>query len=144
MQDMKAHMTRFESACREQGLKITHQRVEVFRAIYKAKDHPSVEEIYDVVHRRIPSLSLDTVYRTVDTFEKLGLVSRFQAPDGRYRFDTNVDLHQHLVCASCGRIEDIHWEGLESLRVPSVPGWSDLHLSSVEIKGLCETCRRKN
>jgi Fur family peroxide stress response transcriptional regulator len=144
MQDMKAHMTRFESACREQGLKITHQRVEVFRAIYKAKDHPSVEEIYDVVHRRIPSISLDTVYRTVDTFEKLGLVSRFQAPDGRYRFDTNVDLHQHLVCASCGRIEDIHWEGLESLRVPSVPGWSDLHLSSVEIRGLCETCRRKN
>lgn len=144
MQTMKENMLQFENACREQGLKITHQRVEVFKAIHKAKDHPSVEEIYAIVNRRIPSISLDTVYRTVDTFEKLGLVSRFQAPDGRFRFDTNIDIHQHLVCTKCGRIEDIHWDGLDRLKVPSVGGWSDLALASVEIKGLCEACRKKN
>ena len=143
MYDMKTDMQQFEDACREQGLKVTHQRMEVFKAIHKAKDHPSVEDIYAIVNRRIPSISLDTVYRTVDTFEKLGLVSRFQAPDGRFRFDTNVDTHQHLVCTNCGKIEDIHWDGIESLRVPSVGGWSDLALASVEIKGLCDTCRRK-
>ena len=137
-----AHMAEFEQACREQGLKVTHQRVEVYKAIHKASDHPSVEDIYAIVKKRIPSISLDTVYRTVDTFEKLGLVSRFQAPDGRYRFDTNVEAHQHLVCAKCGKIEDIHWSGLEELAVPRVTGWSDLALASVEIRGLCEACRR--
>lgn len=140
---MKAtpELERFEQACRKGGLKLTHQRKEVYKAIFKAKDHPSVDEIYTVVQRRTPSISLDTVYRTVDTFEELGLVRRFQGSDGRFRFDTNTDTHQHLVCTRCHRIQDLHWSDIEELPLPRVVGWSGLSLAHVEIKGLCSDCR---
>ncbi|MBD3258057.1 transcriptional repressor, partial [candidate division GN15 bacterium] len=103
----------------------------------------SVEDIYSVVHQRLRSISLDTVYRTVDTFSNLGVVKRFMAADGRYRFDINLDQHQHLVCMKCGRIEDVHIEGLDRLAIPHVAGWSDIALGDIEIKGLCSRCRRR-
>lgn len=134
-------MARFELVCREHNLKVTHQRSEVFRAILEAPDHPSVEDIYSVVHRRIPSISLDTVYRTLDTFSQIGLVKRFVSTDGRYRFETNHELHQHLVCTRCGRIEDFQWDGMEKLRLPKVTGWSEIEIANVEIHGLCRQCR---
>ena len=132
---------RFELACREHNLKVTHQRSEVFRVVIEAHGHPSVEDIYDVVHQRIPSVSLDTVYRTLDTFSQIGLVKRFKSTDGRYRFETNHEVHQHLVCVKCGRIEDFQWDGMEKMQLPKVDGWSDIELANVEIHGLCSRCR---
>lgn len=132
-----------EQACRDHGLKLTHQRIEVFRAITKAPDHPSVEEIHAMVKRVMPTISLDTVYRTVDTFEEVGLVSRLSAPDGRFRFDTNLDNHQHLVCTRCKKIEDFTWNGLDQLSMPRPKGWSDLAVAHVELRGLCSECRNR-
>lgn len=132
---------RLESACRAHGLKLTHQRTEVFKALTGAKTHPSAEDIYRRVRRRIPSISPDTVYRTLDTLQEIGLIGRFSGPDGRARFDPNLETHQHLVCRRCGRIEDIHWEELEKLDLPDQPDWSNLSLVQVELNGLCRACR---
>lgn len=137
----KSNITALETACREHGLKVTHQRIEVFKAIMKAVDHPSVEDIYAVVKRRMPTISLDTVYRTVDTFEQIGLVSRLTGSDGRFRFDTNLDTHQHLVCTRCNRIEDVYWDDLQQLSPPRTTGWSDVSVAHVELKGLCSQCK---
>lgn len=135
-------LEKFEQVCRQAGLKLTHQRMEIYKAIYKAEDHPSVEDIYAVVKRRNPSISLDTVYRTVGTFEQLGLVQKFQGSNGRFRFDTNLESHQHLVCTRCNRIQDLQWSDLANLKMPRMSGWSGLTLSHVEIKGLCSDCRK--
>ncbi len=135
--------TAFEEACRRHGLKMTAQRIEVFRAVMTAPDHPSVEQIHSVVRRRLPSISLDTVYRTVDTFEEIGLVTRLTGADGRFRFDSNLEQHQHLVCVRCQRIEDIHWSGLETLAPPRPTGWSRVAVGHVELRGLCSSCRDK-
>ena len=140
---MPQEFGRFEAACREHGLKVTHQRTEVFRAVLEAKSHPSVEDIYGVVNIRIPSISLDTVYRTLDTFSTIGIVKRFMSADGRYRFDTNLDQHQHLVCMKCGKIEDVHWDGFERLNLPEIDGWRMVSVASVEIHGLCRECQAK-
>lgn len=131
----------FETACRERGLKLTHQRIEVYKAIIRAKEHPSVEDIFRLVKRRIPSIAQDTVYRTVDTLAELGLVIKFTGPDGRNRFDTNLEKHQHLVCTRCHKIEDIHWVVFEALSLPKVGGWTGLEIGHVEFEGLCAECR---
>ena len=132
-----------EAACRAHGLKLTHQRTEVYRTLAGSETHPSVEEIYRQVRRRIPSISPDTVYRTLDTLQRIGLIGRFNGPDGRARFDATIESHQHLVCTQCGRIEDIHWEELENLSLPDRPDWSNLALVQVELNGLCRVCQER-
>ncbi len=62
--------------CEEEGLKLTHQRLEILRELDKATDHPSAETIHLGVQARIPTMSLDTTYRTLSTFERYGLVSK--------------------------------------------------------------------
>jgi len=136
-----AHYDPFEERCREQGLKVTHQRRVIYQIIADGANHPSVEELYDQVHRLIPSISRDTVYRTVATFEQLGLVLRFKAPDGRYRFDTNLEPHHHLICKRCGKIEDISWSEPMLLTPPRVAGWRSITVEHVELSGICSSCK---
>jgi len=135
-------LTRFETICRDHGLKVTHQRVEVFKAVGESSGHPSVEEVYAIVAPRVPTISLDTVYRTLETFGELGIVKRFMSSDGRYRFDNNIDQHQHLVCTRCGKIEDIDWTAIQGLALPKVSGWTGMSLGHVEVHGLCQACRK--
>jgi len=131
----------FEAACKARGLRVTHQRSEVYRALVGADWHPSAEDVYWAVRRRIRPISPDTVYRTLDTLEEIGLIGRFKGPDGRYRFDANRERHQHLVCEQCGKIEDIHWSELEALKIPRRDGWDNLELVQVELSGRCQDCR---
>ena len=132
----------FEKISREKGLKVTPQRVEIFKAIGKAIGHPSVEEIYEVVKRILPAISLDTVYRTINMFEHMGIVKKIIADNGTFRFDTNLDNHQHLICIVCGRIEDYNWVDFERLALPETSKWTDLEVANVEIKGICKDCRK--
>jgi len=68
---------RFENACRDRKLKITQQRLEVFRELARYPGHPTADDIYGRVRRRLKTISLDTVYRTIGTFEKHVLISGF-------------------------------------------------------------------
>ena len=68
-----------EKICRDHGLKLTHQRMEIFRELASSSEHPSAEKIYKRLLSKFPTLSLDTVYRTLITFEKIGLIARVQA-----------------------------------------------------------------
>jgi Fur family peroxide stress response transcriptional regulator len=134
----------FEARCRGEGLKLTHQRLEIFRELASRYDHPSAEAVYKEVQLRVPTISLDTVYRTLLTFEELGLVSRIQAFDDRARFDANVSPHQHLACSECRRIEDFSWEPFEDAGLPAgLEDWGDIRSKHVVLRGICSDCLKK-
>jgi Fur family peroxide stress response transcriptional regulator len=143
-QILPAEMQAFEQTCREWGMRVTHQRLEIFRELASAKGHPSAEEIYNRVHKRLPSIALDTVYRTIDTFENMNLVKRVKFMDNRTRFDTNIITHHHLVCTECNRIEDFYWPAFDNLKVPdTLKDWGVVDTKHAEIRGLCRKCRNK-
>ena len=133
----------FYDLCREAGIKATHQRMEIFAALRSASDHPDVESIYESVRRSIPSVSLDTVYRTLRLFEAHGIVSRIGSLHERTRFDVDTTPHCHFVCAECGRTVDVHREcsrGIESL--PDVEEIGSVLDVYVEVRGVCSECLR--
>jgi Fur family peroxide stress response transcriptional regulator len=88
----------FFEVCRRYGVKATHQRAEIYRELAGTNEHPDVETIYARVRKRIPAISLDTVYRTLRLLEKKGLISRVGSLGERTRFDANIDRHHHFVC----------------------------------------------
>lgn len=132
----------FEEVCRKEGLKITHQRLEVFKELLNSQDHPSVEKLYRRLLRKLPTISLDTVYRTLTTLEQYGLVSRVQTQESQARFEGRIDNHHHVICKKCGKITDFHWELLDVAALPDeIIRWGKVEQKNITLHGLCQECR---
>jgi Fur family peroxide stress response transcriptional regulator len=131
------------AACRRRGLKITPQRLEIFRELSGGTGHPSVEEIYDRIHTRMPTVSLDTVYRTLAMLSEAGVISRVEVLDDHSRFDANPEKHHHFVCVRCKRVEDFYWPDFDGLALPpDVKRLGEAQSPQVEVRGICSACLR--
>jgi Fur family peroxide stress response transcriptional regulator len=136
-------LERFVDLCRSKGLKVTHQRLEIFRQLASTDDHPTAEELYHRVRSHLPRLSLDTVYRTLATMQDYGLIARVEALDDRGRFDANLERHHHFVCTKCRRVSDIYWPSLDGIKLPpGVKKLGQVHQVCAELRGICTECQR--
>jgi Fur family peroxide stress response transcriptional regulator len=143
-QDIEQRMARFNEACRKSGAKLTHQRMEIFREVAQSLDHPDVEKVYQGVRKRMPTVSLDTVYRTLGWLKELGLITTLGPPRERIRFDANLSRHHHFVCTQCGLTQDFYNDQFDNLIVPeSVQSIGHAEMTQVEVKGICLKCAAK-
>jgi Fur family transcriptional regulator, peroxide stress response regulator len=134
----------FPNVCRRYGVKATHQRAEIYRELVGTNEHPDAETIYTRVRKRIPEISLDTVYRTLRLLEKKGLITRVGSLGEKTRFDANTNRHHHFVCTECGFIGDIYNEEWNNIPAPNKVGtMGTVNSIHVELRGLCKTCQRK-
>ena len=132
------------AALREEGLRLTHQRLEVAREIALTVEHPDVESVYRGVRTRVPTISLDTVYRTLATLVDRGLVSRVATTAGPARYDANVTRHHHYVCTRCGMVRDVTDAGLDAVSAPeSARALGAVDTVEVQMRGVCRECTEK-
>ena len=132
---------RFELICKAAGLKVTQQRLEIYRQLLKAKDHPAAETLYTRLARRLPTLSLDTVYRTLATFERLGLVHRLETTGSQARYEALTSPHHHFLCDRCGKVIDFSWQDFDTLAPPPPPAGAErVERTSVVLHGQCADC----
>jgi Fur family peroxide stress response transcriptional regulator len=133
-----------ENAFKDSGLRMTHQRLEIYRELARAKDHPSAEAIYKRVQDRLPTISLDTVYRTLATFEDSGLITRVQVSDDHGRFDGDRSPHHHMVCIRCKKIVDFGWDSFDAADLPiKTENWGRVIDRHVVVRGVCNSCLEK-
>ena len=143
-QEVEGRLARFADAARKAGLKLTHQRLEIFREVASSIEHPSADAVFRAVRERIPMVSLDTVYRTLWMLEDLGVVTTLGPRRGTVRFDANPRQHHHFVCVRCGLTRDFESPAFDALRVPSgVKEYGDVLGTRVELRGVCRRCSRK-
>ncbi len=132
-----------KAVAKEAGLKLTHQRLEIFRELAGTEEHPDAETIFRAVQQRMPTVSLDTVYRTLWMLHDLGLVTTLGPQRYGVRFDANLDRHHHYCCVRCGLVRDFESEELNGLSVlDSVKRLGSVVDAHVEVRGLCATCQR--
>ena len=145
-QEIEQRMANFKTVCRNANVKLTHQRCEIFREVARVGDHPDVESVFKRVRKRIPSVSLDTVYRTLWRLKELRLIHTLGSHYERTRFDANLNRHHHFVCVKCGLTEDIISEEFDNLKIPEqVESIGAIEMLQVEIRGICSVCnQRKN
>jgi Fur family peroxide stress response transcriptional regulator len=120
---------------------LTHQRLAVFEELSARHDHPSAEALYESLKRAYPSLSLATVYKTLQTLHEMGMIARVDSPAAQARYDAIVETHHHAVCTACGRIEDLFMPALDRLPAPKAPGFV-VSGHSVHFHGLCAKCAK--
>ena len=134
---------------RAQGLKVTPQRQCIFEALATTSGvHPTVEVIWAEVARRMPAVSLKTVYQTLNDLATMGVVMHLDIGTGSARFDTNTDRHQHVICNRCNRVWDVYVDLTEEwieAKLPSqlpqeLDGRFFVSSSDLVVRGVCGTC----
>ena len=119
------------------------QRLEIFREVASSLEHPDAETVFRAVRARMPTVSLDTVYRTLWMLNDLGLVTTLGPRRERVRFDANLDQHHHYVCVRCGLARDFQSAELNALRIPdAVKEFGRIVATHVEVRGVCARCAR--
>jgi Fur family peroxide stress response transcriptional regulator len=134
----------FIAASRRLNIKLTHQRMEIYRELASSDNHPDAGSIYKRLKKRIPEIALDTVYRNLKLLEKYGLISVVGLNQDTQRFDANIRKHHHFVCVKCGRIDDFYCRSLDALPAPEEAARFGKPLTiDVEVKGICGLCGKR-
>ena len=141
---LQQRMNHLKERLRSSGVKLTHQRMEIFREVAMSEEHPDAEKIYNRVRKRLPSVSLDTVYRTLWSLLDLGLITTLGLLRKTVRFDANMKLHHHFVCIKCGMTRDFYSKKLDMLKIlRSEEILGTVQRTQVEVSGICMKCSKK-
>ena len=134
----------FINQCRQQGLKVTPQRVSIFNALAGSNEHPTADMIYRAVIREYPNISFETVNRTLLKFVDLGILNVIESYSGARRFDPDLESHHHIHCIRCGKIVDFMNDGFDALEIPKAFEKNYQVVSKrVVINVICKTCQSK-
>ncbi len=125
---------------RNNGARITAQRIAICEWLEACLTHPTAADVYDALHERYPTMSLATVYNTLSTLAALDLIHEIgQAEDGSIRYDPHIDPHVNLVCSRCQRIIDLEMDLSLIQQAAIAAGFTPDHTTAV-VHGLCADC----
>lgn len=137
-------MQRFEALCHEHRLPITVQRRTILEAVLGRDDHPTADQLYEQVQRRLPGVSRTTVYRVLEMLVRLGIIGKACHPGATVRFDRNTTQHHHLVCLRCGKVIDLQDKRLDNLQLPDTRHHGFVVTEfRVQLRGICGNCGKK-
>jgi Fe2+ or Zn2+ uptake regulation protein len=126
---------------RARGLKVTPQRQAIFRILHGAESHPTAESVYAAASADMPTISLRTVYQTLNDLAAMGEVQQLDLGTGSSRFDPNLDVHHHLVCEGCGIVVDVYADASGVRISPKQRHGFEIAATEVVFRGTCPDCR---
>jgi len=143
-QEIRERMGAFRAKCHEVGLKITPQRTAVYKTLLESTEHPPAEVVFRRVRQVLPSISLDTVNRTLLTLSDIGAAFVVEGSGEAKRFDANLKNHQHFKCLKCRRIIDFHHEPFDRIDVPeNLATRFTVLRKTIYLEGLCDLCKKQ-
>jgi Fur family ferric uptake transcriptional regulator len=125
---------------------MTSQREVIIDELKSVKTHPTADQVYEMVRKRLPKISLGTVYRNLEVLSDLNLIQKLEVGGTQKRFDGNIENHYHVRCKVCGKVEDlpmgsISINGLEEID-SLAQGYTEL-THKLELVGICPDCAEK-
>lgn len=127
---------------KSKGLKVTPQRLAIFNILSNTTCHPSAETIYKALQETHPTMSLATVYKTLDSFKKNGLVQELNVGEDSFRYDCTISSHPHIICVECRSVSDMESQTLQNIR-EKVSEETKFQLLSEQLYfyGVCPDCQ---
>jgi Fur family peroxide stress response transcriptional regulator len=129
---------------RKNGYKATTQRIAICRFALHSRDHPTAQRIYGEVRKVHPTVSLATVYKTLQILTEHGLIQELDLPQSQARFDSYVEPHINLVCFQCGNIQDLDDDAAREI-VERITAKTEFKRTGqrLDIYGICKICRNR-
>jgi Fur family peroxide stress response transcriptional regulator len=128
-------------ALRNKGYKATPQRIAICRIVLNSRAHPSAQQVYDEVKKIYPTVSLATVYKTLEVLRDLDLVQQINFTNGQARFDSYMRPHINLICVKCGAITDVYEVTVEEItrKVAEATKFKPTG-QRMDVYGICQEC----
>jgi len=131
----------FRDLCHRHGLAATHQRQVIYEAVIELHDHPNPEAVYDQVRKKMPAISLGTVYKNIRIFLESGILRQASIHYGSMRVEANHRPHHHFVCTNCKSILDLPEQVFGAVRLRrKLPSGFRVHKLALDVVGLCPKC----
>ncbi|MCK4376477.1 MAG: transcriptional repressor [Candidatus Brocadiae bacterium] len=123
---------------------MTRQRKVILEELRKSRSHPTADELYARVRRRLPRISLGMVYRNLDMLTERGIIEKLEVGGSQKRFDADTEHHHHVRCLGCGRVQDVPVGGGAAIgaALPEVEGY-EITGYRLEFLGHCPRCRKR-
>lgn len=134
-------MKQVAQTLRENGYKVTPQRLAVYESLSHTHEHPTAETLYSGLQEKYPSMSLSTVYKTMDILEKLHLVRIMNTGEDSARYDAETGDHQHIQCLVCGQVDDVEVDTAEVRRQAARNSGYEVQREEIYFYGICPQCR---
>lgn len=137
--------TQIEKLLREHNIRPTVQRLVISENLLNAKNHPTVDEIFENISPTHPTISLATVYKTVSMLKNANLVQEFETGDGKAHYDPDVSPHINLICRKCGQIEDLKDRSVD-IFLDTIKKSMDMPLlgQRLDFYVICKKCAKKS
>lgn len=127
---------------KEKKLKLTPQRLAVYKYLMNTKEHPSAEIIYKALQPDYPTMSLATVYKAIKTLVEVGLIQELNVGEGNFRYDGTTSPHPHIQCINCGKVKDLIDFPLEHLNEEAAKhsDFTQILSNQIYFYGICKDC----
>jgi len=123
---------------------MTPQRRVILEELQRLRTHPTADEMYMIVRRRLPNVSLATVYRNLEVLADNGLIQRLELCPHQRRYDARLEKHYHIRCVSCGRVDDVPVRDFPIIeKIPKRLGGYQVSGYQFVFLGLCPNCRKR-
>ena len=140
--EMENILENFINKCKQANLKITPQRIAIFKELIKSENHPSADKIFKTIKTKLSHISFDTVNRTLQSFSEIGIVDIVESYSGARRFDPNFKDHHHIHCVKCGDIIDFYNDEFDSIEIPnSLRKKYNVISKRVVLNVICSKCK---
>ena len=140
---LESRIQAFVEQCKAARMKVTPQRLLIFRALVRDHSHPSPDKIFRSIKRSHPTISHATVYTTLEAFARHGIIARLTPLHDTVRFDPMTEPHHHLVCVHCKEVTNIHEPDFDALAIPEQVRRHNTVLGhSVFVNVICPACRK--
>lgn len=126
------------------NMRLTTQRQIILEELGKVTSHPTANEVYDMVRKRLPRIGLGTVYRNLELLAENGVILKLEVGGTQKRFDATIESHYHIRCSVCGRVDDVDMEVQEEINETAAKSCDYKILGHhIEFSGTCQECSAK-
>ena len=126
------------------NMRLTTQRQIILEELGKVTSHPTANEVYDMVRKRLPRIGLGTVYRNLELMAESGIILKLEVGGTQKRFDATVEPHYHIRCNSCGKVDDIAMEVQNRINQAAEKASKYIILGHhIEFSGICQNCAQE-
>lgn len=127
------------------NMRLTTQRQVILEELSKVKSHPTANEVYDMVRKRLPRIGLGTVYRNLELMADSGVILKIEVGGTQKRFDATTESHYHVRCTECDRVNDIDIPVQQDINAfASQASKYEILGHHIEFSGVCEQCQKKS
>ncbi|MBW6520067.1 MAG: transcriptional repressor [Desulfoarculaceae bacterium] len=122
-------------------MRLTTQRQIILEELLKVSSHPTANEVYDMVRKRLPRIGLGTVYRNLELMAETGMILKLEVGGTQKRFDATIQPHYHIRCLECGKVDDIDIAVQQDINEAAAQASQYQILGHhIEFTGLCVDC----